>query len=171
MCNKVSILAHLVQSALQEGASQWSNELHALAAADQRGRNKWSNLVASRGGWEMDVDQFDILRHQFIALESSQGAQIGDMFGDQFRQLRLVQIVKEINDAAGWAILPVPDWTNLWLLVQHADGHVAFQKSMLNIFLEHRGQESSHYQYLADRISCHEFGTQIYGTQCICEMQ
>jgi hypothetical protein len=93
------------------------------------------------------------------------------MFGDRFRQARVMQIVKEIDHSSGWLALQSPDWSNLWLLVQHMDDHIEFQKSMLNIFLLQEGETSSHYQYLADRISCHEFGTQKYGTQCICEMQ
>lgn len=171
MCNRISILMQLVQSVLPGNTSQWSSELRDLATSDQVLRGKWSDLVRSRGGWEMPDSQLDFLRHEFIALECAAGSCPGDMFGDRFRQARVMQIVKEIDHLSGWLTLQSPDWSNLWLLVQHMDEHIEFQKSMLNIFLSQEGEMSSHYQYLADRISCHEFGTQKYGTQCICEMQ
>ncbi len=60
---------------------------------------------------------------------------------------------------------------NAWLLVQHADHDVAFQKQVLDILTElyPKGETSrSHYAYLWDRVAGHTGKKQRYGSQGTC---
>jgi hypothetical protein len=60
---------------------------------------------------------------------------------------------------------------NGWLIVQHADDDIAFQKRILALLepLVANGETSpSHYAYLYDRIASHEHRPQRYGTQGRC---
>lgn len=60
---------------------------------------------------------------------------------------------------------------NAWLLVQHADHDLSFQKNVI-VILEKLLKESEtspqNYAYLTDRISIKEKQTQLYGTQGEC---
>lgn len=58
-----------------------------------------------------------------------------------------------------------------WLLTQHADSDVAFQKhvlSMLEPLVDHGDTDPQNYAYLYDRIAMNEGGPQRFGTQGDC---
>jgi hypothetical protein len=85
---------------------------------------------------------------------------------DERNRTRLEQIV----DRFGWpgkALVGEDGADAAWLLVQHADGNLAFQKRCLTLMrAAPRGDvEPRHIAYLTDRILAHEKKKQIYGTQ------
>lgn len=61
---------------------------------------------------------------------------------------------------------------NFWLLVQHADKDLAFQKTALN-YLDKLAQQDKkellHYAYLWDRVQVHQQLPQRFGTQGACK--
>ena len=82
----------------------------------------------------------------------------------------LKTIVSYIEKNKLWLKLSDQAWDDLWLVSQHADDDRAFQKEVLAKIKQfpHKKQKS-HFEYLSDRISCNETGTQKYGTADICK--
>jgi hypothetical protein len=85
---------------------------------------------------------------------------------DERNRTRLEQIVNR----SGWPCktLVGKDGANgAWLLVQHADGNLPFQKRCLTLMrAAPRGEvDPKHLAYLTDRVLTHENKKQIYGTQ------
>ena len=82
----------------------------------------------------------------------------------------LKTIVSFIEKNKLWSKLSDQAWDDLWLVSQHADDDRAFQKQILIKIKQfpHKKQKN-HFEYLSDRISCPETGTQKYGTANICQ--
>ena len=136
-----------------------SDELRDLADEDQKLRALWARALQGAGGWTaMTPEERDALRERFT---EEHGTTLDDMFGDKSRHKRILDLPSKIR----WSSLADPDWNNLWIITQHMDQFPDFQERMLGIFLRHRGEDHSQYQYLADRVSCRETGTQRFGTQ------
>lgn len=151
-------LRALIRETLSLGISE---ELKELTADDQRLRNEWEKTVNRAGGFQAalaDRKAWERLRADFVR---THGTTLDDMFDDASREGR----IRSLPDRIQLAELTPKDWENLWLLVQHMDRSPGFQKRMLETFRKYLGEESSQYQYLADRISCRETGTQRFGTQ------
>lgn len=130
-------------------------ELKTLVQQDQDERNAYADFVKNtmKGDWEKGA----------IAWAKMKRRQPDDIFLDGERQRRFQGMTFDFKT------FTPQDWENYWLLSQHADNNRAFQKKALANILQHLGREHSHYQYLADRISCGERGTQQFGTQDICQ--
>ncbi len=78
--------------------------------------------------------------------------------------------MKEIVSEIGWPTISKVGKTgsnNAWLLVQHADLDIEFQKNCLNLMKELPQEEvdARNIAYLTDRICASEKTPQIYGTQ------
>jgi hypothetical protein len=154
----VTQLRQLIREMLDTSAS---DELVTLVQGDQRLRQEWQKTVNAEGGFAAlgaDKDRWDAVRSEFMR---AHGTTDDDMFGDKSRAEQILSL----PDRLDWGSLTADDWHNLALLTQHMDGAPTFQKRMLTIFLKWRGEDSSQYQYLHDRISCRETGTQRFGTQ------
>ncbi len=137
------------------------DELGTLVQADQRLRKEWENAVNAEGGFKVlrhGTPRWDAVRSEFMR---AHGTTDDDMFGDKSRAAQILSL----PDRLDWDSMSEDDWHNIALLTQHMDGAPAFQKRMLTIFRKWRGEGSSQYQYLHDRISCRETGTQLFGTQ------
>jgi hypothetical protein len=137
------------------------DELGTLVQADQRLRKEWENAVNAEGGFKVlrhGTPRWDAVRSEFMR---AHGTTDDDMFGDKSRAAQILSL----PDRLDWDSMTEDDWHNIALLTQHMDGAPAFQKRMLTIFRKWRGEGSSQYQYLHDRISCRETGTQLFGTQ------
>jgi hypothetical protein len=85
---------------------------------------------------------------------------------DERNRTRLEQIVNQF----GWpgkTLVGADGAAGAWLIVQHADGNLAFQKKCLELMrAAPRGElEPKHIAYLTDRTLAHEQKKQIYGTQ------
>jgi len=87
---------------------------------------------------------------------------VDDVFGDDARLKEFMNSKFNFNE------FEKEDWGRYWMLSQHADKYIKFQKHALEIIEKYLGNEHSHYKYLADRISCKESGTQKYNTQDGC---
>ena len=151
-------LRQLIRETLSKSVS---DELQDLMRDDQHLRTAWRQTVEAEGGFNAlgaDKARWDAVRSAFV---EEHGTTLDDMFGDKTREGQILSL----PDRLDWSSLTPDDWHNLALLTQHMDGAPGFQKRMLKIFLRYRGDESSQYQYLADRISCRETGTQRFGTQ------
>ena len=154
----VTHLRQLIREMLDTSAS---DELVTLVQGDQLLRQEWQKTVNAKGGFAAlgaDKDRWDAVRSEFMRVH---GTTDDDMFGDKSRVAQILSLPDRLN----WGNLTADDWHNLALLTQHMDGAPAFQKRMLTIFQKWRGEDSSQYQYLHDRISCRETGTQRFGTQ------
>ena len=153
-----SALRMLIREIRDSGISQ---ELEALSRGDQHLRQEWIKTIAHAGGYQAaraDSEKWESLRADFVR---THGTSLDDMFGDASREGQILSLPNRIR----WQSMSEDDWHNLALLTQHMDGAPEFQKRMLKIFQKWRGEESSQYQYLSDRISCRETGTQRFGTQ------
>lgn len=78
--------------------------------------------------------------------------------------------MKEIVAAIGWPTISkvgVAGSKDAWLLVQHADHDVGFQKEMLELMHQESESEVSqrNIAYLTDRVAVNEQRPQTYGTQ------
>jgi hypothetical protein len=138
-----------------------SDELATLVQGDQQLRKEWENAVNAEGGFKVlrhGTPRWDAVRSEFMR---AHGTTDDDMFGDKSRAAQILSL----PDRLDWDGMTEDDWHNIALLTQHMDGAPAFQKRMLTIFRKWRGEDSSQYQYLHDRISCRETGTQLFGTQ------
>lgn len=139
-----------------------SDELQDLKTGDQALRNVWAGKTKAAGGRSaIPPEAWERMRSAFV---DEHGTALDDFFGDKARHERILALPSKI-EKIGWKSLTDADWNNLWLLVQHMDRHPHFQKEMLPIFQKHLGPEHSHVQFLSDRISCRETGTQRWGTQ------
>lgn len=155
---RASTLRQLIREMLGKSVS---DELQDLVHGDQHLRQAWGRTVAAEGGFNTlsaDKARWDAVRSAFI---EEHGTSEDDMFGDKSREGQILSL----PDRLDWGSLTPDDWHNLAVLTQHMDGAPNFQARMIKIFRQWRGEESSQYQYLADRISCRETGTQRFGTQ------
>ena len=151
-------IRELVRAALDASVS---DELDALVQGDQRLRQEWQKTLDAEGDYESlsaDKMRWDAVRSEFMRAHGTTG---DDMFGDESRKNQILSL----PDRLVWSSLTADDWHNIAVLTQHMDGEPAFQKRMLTIFKKWRGEDSSQYKYLHDRISCRETGTQRFGTQ------
>ena len=82
-----------------------------------------------------------------------------DVFGDK---QRLGAFMKTPFDFTKFT---EEDWDNYWLLAQHCDTNIDFQKRALDTIKQYLGTDHSHYKYLYDRLSVAQTGKQKYGTQ------
>ena len=82
-------------------------------------------------------------------------------------------IIKSIADKyqfPGYDLVGKESSNNYWMLVQHSDFDVAFQKRMLKLMklkVDKKNASGQNYAYLIDRINLNEGKEQIYGTQII----
>lgn len=93
---------------------------------------------------------------------------------DDFLEIEKLDIkhtseMKKIVENIGWpTISKVGRVTSnaAWLLVQHADKDIEFQKKCLSLMKNNKNDiELAHIAYLEDRILVKETGEQLYGTQ------
>ena len=141
---------------LKEG--KVSSVLSSIAKGDQELRNEFAALMKNRGGWSKQ------LVDEFVA---EKGTDKEDVFGDKKRQKEFANLFSSLTDD-DYNDFSEEDWRNFWLVAQHADSNRQLQKKAQQILLKHKGEESDHYRYITDRISCAETGSQKYGTQDIC---
>lgn len=122
---------------------------------DQMERNEYSKFVQSEfgGDYERGAKEYAKIKNR----------NSDDIFGDKKRIREFILINFDFNTFSS------KDWENYWLLSQHSDNHPEFQKNALNNIKQNLGEDNEYYEYLHDRISCRESGTQIYGTQNICK--
>lgn len=82
-------------------------------------------------------------------------------------------VIKNIADKYGFPgfdLVGKESSNNYWLLVQHSDFNVAFQKRILKLMkpkVDKKNASGQNYAYLVDRINLNEGRQQIYGTQII----
>ena len=82
-------------------------------------------------------------------------------------------VIKNIADKygfPGYDLVGKESSNNYWLLVQHSDFNVPFQKRMLKLMklkVDKKNASGQSYAYLIDRINLNEGKQQIYGTQII----
>ena len=80
-------------------------------------------------------------------------------------------LVKKILDTygfPGYDLVGKESSTNYWLLVQHSDFDLSFQKmalKLMEIQVNNNNASGNNYAYLVDRININEGKKQIYGTQ------
>lgn len=130
------------------------SELASLVAQDQKERLEYQRFVQTKanGNWNKAAYLYAKLKNR----------NPDDIFGERER---LDQFTKMNFDFDNFDDV---DWTNYWLLAQHCDFNRNFQQQALKNIEKYKGQNSSEYKYLYDRISCGLSGTQRFGTQTIC---
>jgi len=70
----------------------------------------------------------------------------------------------------GYSLVGIESSNNYWMLVQHSDFDVPFQKRILKLMklkVDKKNASGQNYAYLIDRINLNEGKQQIYGTQII----
>lgn len=138
----------IYEAYLQENTNAF---LSTWAAQDQKERNEYKRFV-----------------HDQANNDYSQGAELwrkiknrssDDVFNDRER------LEKFINTTFNFDEFRQEDWRNYWLLAQHSDRYVEFQKKALDTIEKYLGTENDLYRFLYDRVSMNTSGTQKYNTQ------
>ena len=129
-------------------------ELLARMAEDQEVRKQFLDLMGRQGQLEDTEKQIDLARAKMREVDGKNLARI-----------------KEIVRRWGWpgkTLVGSDGSQAAWLLVQHADSDLAFQKQCLALILvavEKGESPAEHMAYLTDRVRVAEKRKQIYGTQ------
>lgn len=79
-----------------------------------------------------------------------------------------VKAIAETYGFPGYDLVGKASSDNYWILVQHSDFDLSFQKKMLELMkrqVEKNNASGNKYAYLLDRIDCNEGRPQRYGTQ------
>lgn len=125
-----------------------SAELHELYRQDQEMRNKYSDYLRRYPNWVDAAEEF----------ANDHGTSKSDIFSDKPRQEKAKRLIKdnikEITQDGKLLDLA-------WLLVQHMDNDLSFQKW----FLAYLPEGSENYKYLSDRVLRGEGKKQRFGTQ------
>ncbi|WP_462266777.1 DUF6624 domain-containing protein [Mucilaginibacter sp.] len=80
-------------------------------------------------------------------------------------------LVKKILDSygfPGYNLVGIESSNNYWILVQHSDFNLSFQKRAQKLMakeVKRRNASNSYYAYLVDRIAINEGKKQVYGSQ------
>ncbi|MFC3461022.1 MULTISPECIES: DUF6624 domain-containing protein [Massilia] len=137
----------LSAAAQQTDCTSVGARLNELASADQQVRQEWNLL-------EQDVKttaaQRDALQQRWRTVDNENLTQL-----------------KKIVTACGWPKTS-KDSHSAWLLAQHADSDIAFQrlaKGLLEVSVKAGIAAPQDLAYLADRIAANEGRPQEYGTQ------
>lgn len=152
LVKKRLVFCSLVVFALHAAAHQPSCEnvgahLNVLASADQQIRQEWDLLEQDS---KTTVAQRDALQQRWRTIDSEN-----------------LKRFKEIIAACGWPKTN-KDSHSAWLLVQHADSDLAFQRlarALLETSVRAGVAAPRDLAYLADRIAANEHRPQEYGTQ------
>ena len=126
------------------------------------GQSKKLNLILSK--------QIDSLRN---ADQSPLTIKNADTAAKEFQKIirSNFPVIKNIADKygfPGYDLVGKESSNNYWLLVQHSDLNVPFQKRMLKLMklkVDKKNASGQNYAYLIDRINLNEGKQQIYGTQ------
>ena len=122
-----------------------------LVKQDQKERKDYQNFInqKAKGDWEEGVKMW--VAHKKRSID--------DVFDEK---KRLAKFTKTDFDFSSF---DEDDWENYWLLCQHCDFNLPFQKKALQMIKKNLGTNNDHYKYLSDRISMATTGRQKYGTQ------
>jgi hypothetical protein len=136
-------------------------ELLEMEKIDQEARKAFVKLIAEK---KIPVDGKTTLDPQLAKLFAAEVEKLSTV--DKKNRQRL----KEIVDKYGWptkTLVGKDGASTAWLLVQHADEELAFQKKCLKLMKDAAKDEveAKHIAYLTDRILVAEKKKQIYGTQ------
>lgn len=125
-----------------------------LVAQDQKERTEYQEFVQTKanGDWDKGAKLYAEVKKR----------KVDDIFGERERLISFTKM--DFN----FETFSDSDWNNYWLLSQHCDFDVLYQRRALKNIEKYKGRDSSEYKYLYDRISCNLYGTQKYGTQNIC---
>ena len=81
-----------------------------------------------------------------------------------------IKNIADKNGFPGYDLVGKESSNNYWMLVQHSDFDVSFQKRVLKLMkikVDKKNASGQNYAYLIDRINLNEGKQQIYGTQII----
>jgi len=128
-----------------------SDPMQNLVDIDQQERNEYKKFVQdqAKGDWEKGAKLYSQLKNR----------PSDDVFGEKERQTQFQNMQHNFNK------FTPKDWKNYWLLSQHADNNVDFQRQALTNIEKYQGQDNEHYRYLHDRIAVNTGQPQKYGTQ------
>jgi hypothetical protein len=126
------------------------NNLEVWAKADQQERNAYQTFVNSKAGGDY--------KKGAQGYAQLKGRSADDVFGDDAR------IRSFMNTQFDFSKFTQKDWDNYWLLAQHSDKYIDFQKQALKN-IQMYDPDKSHYEYLFDRIQKALTGKQTYNTQ------
>lgn len=118
------------------------------------------------------VDQWP-MQQMFHQLPDSAGRQLEDVEKSNFarHQPILESIIKRYG-YPGFKQVGEKSANNFWLLVQHADAHLEFQRQTLKLMLpevKHKNASPINYAYLSDRVAINSNTLEEYGTQVVYE--
>ena len=135
----------------------YSQKLKYLRDSDQELRNKWAVKMNKGGGYSKE------LAAEFA---EENGTTTDDLFNDAGRQKEFKTLFNSLSEK-DFNNFSDNDWSNLWLVAQHADEDKRLQIQVRDVLKDYNRKEE--YEAIADRISCGESGKQLHGTQDICE--
>jgi hypothetical protein len=142
-------LIDLVESA-DRGLSD-SAYIQSVVKRDQNERHEYSEFARRFDDWEQAAS----------AYAAQKGRPRDDVFGERAEQERFINRAKKFQ----FENFSRQDWNDFWLISQHCDWNIPFQKWALQQIEQNLGQDNTEYRYLYDRISKATNGTQRYGTQ------
>ena len=126
---------------------QLINELETMADADQAVQNRYIEINAGTLSFpEFEQAQDSVFRKN---------------------QIRLKEILEEYG-YPGYDLVGHEGENNFWLMVQHCDFDINFQKSVLarmEVMVQNGQADASNFGYLTDRVAVNSDQKQVYGSQ------
>lgn len=129
--------------------------MKSITNIDQQERNNYQNFVKTN---KLDWDQ------GAVEYAKKHNRSQDDIFGERSRLESFIISAKSFD----FNNFSKEDWNDFWLISQHCDFNINYQKWALGIIQQHLGEDNQEYKYLCDRISCAINHTQKYGTQDEC---
>ena len=127
-----------------------TNRLDAMVKADQ----KWRGLIRQINNGEIDSISLDVASNHMQQTDSLNTTELKDIFNQY--------------GFVGYDIAGQKGSHNFWLLVQHQDKDVDFQRAVLEqmkVAAENKNASYQDYAYLLDRVNVNQGQPQVYGTQ------
>jgi hypothetical protein len=126
------------------------------------GQNKKFNLTLSK-----QIDSLAKEDQSALTIQNSENA--AAHFQKVIRSsFPLVKKIAEKHGFPGYDLVGKESSNNYWMLVQHSDFDLPFQKKILKLMkleVDKKNASGQNYAYLIDRININEGKPQIYGTQ------
>lgn len=126
------------------------------------------------GGGEGEVGEPEVRDELLEMMASDQAERTGEAVGSVATDRRRAERLAEIVDEHGWPtfdLVGVEASTAAWVIAQHADFDVEYQREMLELMtaaVEDGGADTSELAYLQDRVAVNSGEPQTYGTQVRC---
>ena len=148
--------------------------LLACSGDDDGGGREADASTDAGGGDGSEITEPEVRDELLAMMETDQAERTGEAVGSVATDRERADRLAEIVDEHGWPtfdMVGVEGSTAAWVIAQHADFDVDYQREMLELMtaaVEDDGADPSELAYLVDRVAVNSGEPQTYGTQVRC---